>query len=280
MDVHIIKECWRAPLACCQDLPQWGSCEYEVIHTHRAPADMLKTPESWRSRACPRRMSCVLYSLALGTPVFASMSLSALLAPAAVKPPKRAVPVGMLRTAGPSTCTGQVLHDSLHQHVRSSLLPAGRFFLRSRVRTSLPSSISSTACWCLPGTLPISMGSAFDGSRRRNTYVIKNNMAIAECIVSSSVSAHLNMDSICCLCKASKKGETAQDTASQIHLCTNRRSRFENWPALNMLCLAFFGAGFENTCTTMNVKGGFTDALCIEARTSTDCFTSKHAVRT
>ena len=193
-------------------------------------------------------MSCVLYSLALATPICPSMSLSALLASAAVKPPKSAVPVLISLTAGPSTCTGQVLHDSLHQHVRSSLLPAGRFFLRSSVRTSLPSSISSTAYWCLPGTLPTSIGSASEGSRKRNTYVIRNNMAIAECIVSSSVSAHRNMDSICCLCEANKKRQkTMQSSGKQTYLCTNRRSRFENWPALTMLCLAFFKPGFENT---------------------------------
>ena len=66
---------------CRHSVPYWISAE---------------APESCRSRACPRRMSCVRYSFALGIPILPSMSLSALLAPAAVNPPKERCLAGCL----------------------------------------------------------------------------------------------------------------------------------------------------------------------------------------
>ena len=44
MDIHVLEEGWRAPLARCQYLPEWGTCQkHKAVSTQRALLDKCRS---------------------------------------------------------------------------------------------------------------------------------------------------------------------------------------------------------------------------------------------
>ena len=98
-------------------------------HSPAARISASGFPDDCKSNACPLRKSCNRYVSKSGTCASFRKTRKARVARAAEIPSKSLCPTGSFSKTGPSTCTGHVALDSLHQQPRTKRLPKNLFFL-------------------------------------------------------------------------------------------------------------------------------------------------------
>ena len=140
------EERWRLPVACRKNLVQGSTCNYEHEQENSAcsmPAET--TPASCKSKACPRRKSCVRNSMASASPMACSMCRRVLSALAGVMPPNSFCPGLSFASSGPIRCTGHVAcqrHTCCNLKLR--IQPRGAWYLALCAPTA---SRETTASW-------------------------------------------------------------------------------------------------------------------------------------